>query len=280
MVSLIICSREPDISQGLKENIRETIGIQYELIVIDNSKNKYSIFQAYNEGVRLAKYPYLCFMHEDISYLSQDWGQKVLEHFNDKNIGCIGVIGGHLLSDTPSGWMHAGLVSGRTIKSDNSEICNLTEFAEKKAVEGVVVDGLWFCVPANIFEQIRFDDSTFNGFHCYDIDICLTIRALGKKIFVVNDILVQHFSDGNWDQSWVDNSIVCHRKWSNVLPQYAGMELSQKEIEIRTEMAEDVFSWIICYAHSQEQLKHTRTSMSLRLGKAILNPLKYIFKKK
>ena len=60
MISCIICSRRPDISAELKENIASTIGCEYELVVIDNSKNEYSIFSAYNEGVRRAKGDILC----------------------------------------------------------------------------------------------------------------------------------------------------------------------------------------------------------------------------
>lgn len=74
MLSLIICSRTPQISEELEKNIAETIGCEYELVVIDNSKNKYSIFRAYNEGVRLAKGDNLCFMHDDILYKTADWG--------------------------------------------------------------------------------------------------------------------------------------------------------------------------------------------------------------
>lgn len=55
MISCIICSRQPDISAELKENIATTVGCEYELVVIDNSKDEYSIFSAYNEGVRCAK---------------------------------------------------------------------------------------------------------------------------------------------------------------------------------------------------------------------------------
>ena len=55
MLSLIICSRHSDISDKLKDNIQKTIIAEYELIVIDNSKNKYSIFSAYNEGVKKAR---------------------------------------------------------------------------------------------------------------------------------------------------------------------------------------------------------------------------------
>ena len=68
MISIIICSRTASISDELNQNIDQTIGIPYELVVIDNSENLYSIFSAYNEGVKRSKYEMLCFMHDDIIF--------------------------------------------------------------------------------------------------------------------------------------------------------------------------------------------------------------------
>ena len=101
MISLIICSRSSDIDVALKENIKNTIGTDYELVIIDNSNNDYSIFSAYNEGVRRAKGDILCFMHEDILYRTEDWGKKIIAHFEDKSIGLIGFAGTHFLPSTP-----------------------------------------------------------------------------------------------------------------------------------------------------------------------------------
>ena len=62
MISIIICSRKANVPKELKENIASTIGCEYELCVIDNSRNEYNIFSAYNEGIRRAKGDILCFM--------------------------------------------------------------------------------------------------------------------------------------------------------------------------------------------------------------------------
>lgn len=66
MISIIICSRNSDISPTLIENIQHTIIVDNEVNVIDNSKNTYSIFSAYNEGVLRSKYPFLCFLHKGV----------------------------------------------------------------------------------------------------------------------------------------------------------------------------------------------------------------------
>ena len=55
MVSIVICNRGNRISPVLEKNISETIGIEYEVVCIDNSKNQYNIFQAYNIGVAKAR---------------------------------------------------------------------------------------------------------------------------------------------------------------------------------------------------------------------------------
>lgn len=113
MISCIICSRSAEIPQELKDNINATIGCDYELVVIDNSANKYSIFSAYNEGVRRAKGDILCFMHEDIEFLSKDWGKAVMAHFCNASLGVLGVVGGHCLPACPCSWWSAGINSGR-----------------------------------------------------------------------------------------------------------------------------------------------------------------------
>lgn len=75
MISIIICSKYSKINCELEQNIENTIGnMPFEIITINNSQNSYSIYQAYNKGIKEAKYPYLCFMHEDILFHTVNWG--------------------------------------------------------------------------------------------------------------------------------------------------------------------------------------------------------------
>lgn len=52
MISIIICNRKKVLDPKLENNIKSTIGIEYEIINIDNSDNRYNIFQAYNKGIQ------------------------------------------------------------------------------------------------------------------------------------------------------------------------------------------------------------------------------------
>ena len=84
MISIIICSVKKDERPKVEANIKTTIGdIKYEVLWIDNTENRYSIFQAYEEGTRKAQYKYLCFMHEDIVFHSQDWGRTCIKRMEE-----------------------------------------------------------------------------------------------------------------------------------------------------------------------------------------------------
>ncbi|MFL5742652.1 MAG: glycosyltransferase [Flavisolibacter sp.] len=221
MISIIICARRQDIAPELRDNIAETIGMDYEIIVIDNSQNHYTIFSAYNKGVSLSKYPLLLFMHDDIHYHTHDWGKKLIAHFKDEKVGGVGIAGTPYLSYTPGGWWSSGvghlylLQSGR--HTDVPQLQNY--FPEDSTAEEVVVlDGVWFCIRRELFNGIRFDENTFGGFHFYDVDITLQLHQAGYKLLCVRDILIHHLSMGVLDEKWVQNAFLFHEKWKEHLP--------------------------------------------------------------
>jgi len=289
MISLIICSRNSDISQNLKQNIQNTIGLEYELIVIDNSANRYSIFSAYNEGVRRAKYPYLCFMHDDILYHTQDWGKMVINHFKTENIGIIGVVGSHFMPSTPASWPSTQVYSINILqRSSINGITTTKHVTELEHLDGVsaevvALDGVWFCIAKDLFSIISFDDKTFKSFHFYDLDICFQARSAGYKVLVVSDILIEHFSGGCFNHVWFDNCIIFHNKWRKNLPQIAGVELTNDEIRIKEESVRDRFILSKEIYKLQAEIISIRHSKAYRLGKFLLKPfsfIRYIISKK
>ena len=280
MISCVICSRRPDISAELKENIASTIGCEYELIVIDNSKNEYSIFSAYNEGIRLAKGDILCFMHEDILYHTQGWGKIVKLYFvNDINLGVIGNVGTHMMPKTVSGWYHPMVYSGGCIQNTNGiKKLQIEEkylkMTNQNIIEVVAVDGMWFCAPAKLFTKIKFDQNTFSHFHCYDLDICMQVKMIGYKICVTNEIILEHKSYGNFDLQWYEDSRKFYEKWKDKLPLTSGLDITNEEINIRTDLVNQVMVWQNAYAQCNEELSKMRDSYAYRIGKIIVSFLK------
>src|ERR1044072_1025199 len=94
MISVIICSANERRIEKIRENVAATIGVEHELVIITNAKEIGGICKGYNAGAEQAVFDTLCFVHDDVTFLTQDWGQKALDHFNGKTPrGLIGLAG-------------------------------------------------------------------------------------------------------------------------------------------------------------------------------------------
>jgi GT2 family glycosyltransferase len=223
MLSIIVCSRNIELLKSLEKNIHESVGCIHELIIIDNSKNEYSIYSAYNEGVKKSKFPYLCFVHEDVEFLTSNWAEKVISHLNEPNTGLIGVAGGQAMLRVPLGWPSLNAyynITHSIYNKKNLKIEEKTTYPEKsdnKPISVVLLDGLFLCAKRELFNQIKFDEN-FKGFHGYDLDICLQAIHKGFYNYVVYDIEMKHFSTGKFDINFVKTVIKIHEKWSQYLP--------------------------------------------------------------
>ncbi len=221
MISLIICSRTPTITETLKTNIKATVGVAYEIVLIDNSANSFNIFEAYNLGVKQSKYPYLCFMHDDIIYHTENWGALVLRHFGDEKTGAIGIAGTPYVPYLPGSWWGGDLVNINILpiepenKNPIIHKCPPTSTNKNKVV---VLDGVWFCIRKTVFESISFDEVNYSGFHHYDVDTSMQVSKAGYDVYCVFDILVQHLSKGDMNKTWLKNALVFNKKWKSDLP--------------------------------------------------------------
>lgn len=93
MISIVICGRDNEIDTRLYNNIKDTIGVPFEIHYIKNSNNEYDLFSAYNKGVIASNYEFICFMHDDITYKTVNWGSLAVDKFSSAEVGAIGVAG-------------------------------------------------------------------------------------------------------------------------------------------------------------------------------------------
>ena len=248
MLSIIICSTHSTTDDALVSNIAATVGVDYEIVHIDNSQNTYNIFQAYNRGVALAKGDLLCFMHEDVQFHTQDWGKVVEGYLALDDVGAIGVAGGNVVLDSLD-WRFYGfdtmyLMQGTTTVEErpNYYIAHPANRPYHHAFSMVaVLDGVWMCMRRELFREIRFDDEHFHSFHLYDTDICMQINKAGKNNFVTYDVLLEHKSMGTFSESFKDSLSVFFQKWKTDLPMIKGMAVSQQEIDEALAKAQSVF---------------------------------------
>lgn len=207
----------------MANNIHDTIGCEYELIVADNSKNQFSIFSAYNWGIQKSNFLYLCFVHEDVEFQTINWGRIVIDYLNKPNTGFVGVAGGQAVLRVPFGWSSYNpfcSIIHSHISIDNKVVDEkkLLPKYPKNTIESVVtLDGVFLCAKRELFEEIKFDES-FNGFHCYDLDISFQAIIKGYRNYVVYDIDLKHFSKGKFDINYITSLLRFQEKWEDLLP--------------------------------------------------------------
>jgi len=225
MISIIISSYRQQYFSFLKKNIADTIGVEYEIIKVDNA-GKMGICEAYNIGAKKARYPYLCFVHEDVKFISTSWGVNLINHFiSDNNCGVIGVAGSIYKVRMLSTWWQpevAGIEPKRTNyiqyfeNTQTRDHMFLNPFAEKRSVVATL-DGVFLGVKKDRWKEILFDQNLLKGFHGYDLDFTLRV-GLRFNNYVVYDILLEHFSEGTISPDWFKQVYLVHKKNKKHLP--------------------------------------------------------------
>jgi glycosyltransferase involved in cell wall biosynthesis len=245
MISLIICSKCPETATSLAKNIQETIGVDYEIVHIDNSHRQYGICEAYNIGVERAKGDYLCFMHEDLIFHSYDWGASVEYYLGNGMTDMLGIAGSFYVPAHyywrfgKIGDVH--LIQGLHTYSEHPVYYNKgirwDVTAPLKRV--AIVDGCWFCIKKEHFldGKMRFDSETFKDFHLYDSDISMQANMAGLTISVPSDIIIEHTSEGFYTNAFKEGSTDFVNKWKDHLP-YAVKELGKDDEVITDDQAE------------------------------------------
>jgi glycosyltransferase involved in cell wall biosynthesis len=235
MISIIICSRSEQLIKTLTANVRDTIGVSFEIIAIDNSQNKYGICEAYNVGARQAKYDLLCFMHEDIGFLTPNWGQIVATILSKPNAGVLGVAGNTLQPNAPGGWGWSGSKAAEKYLGVNvvhtakghTEHTHLNHDG-RNLVEAVALDGLWLCCRKTVWEEFKFDAANLPGFHFYDVDFSVRVASKFTN-YITFDILIEHFSHGTFDRTWMKTALEYYKKKKGHLPVAAAQVTAETE---------------------------------------------------
>lgn len=168
---------------------------EYEIIVFDNGSNddtekflsqdktiKYirseknlGISGAYNRGAEEAIYPFLCFMHNDVFVLKDNWIKDIINFLKDTpEVGIVGLYGAKSIRKDAS-YRGKGIVHS---KKDNPRI-------DKPFEEVVGVDGLLMAISKELFIETGGFNEIFT-IHYYDKDLSMKAFLKNRRNYVIN----------------------------------------------------------------------------------------------
>lgn len=239
MFSIIVCSIRPNLAEILKKNIAATIGVPVEFIIHDNRNIGKGICQVYNECAERASYENLCFIHEDVEFVTENWGEIIAKKLAEDNCGVVGFAGSTVKTKALNGWgapLHSDNRTNYIYRYKNKEKFSENNPGKVDYSEVVSIDGLCLFCTKTRWSEIRFDDKTLKGFHCYDIDFTLALKVAGYRNYVCHKVIVKHFSNGSYDINWWKENKKMHEKWESKLPLYISptSELRKKYNEYMT----------------------------------------------
>lgn len=168
-----------------------------------------SIHEAYNEALEhFAAAPdleALVLMHEDVELYDPEFCGLVRRALQDPDVAIVGAVGAR---DVRSLAWWRGTIAGRVHESRGV----LDHGFEDPVVDAV--DGLLLVLSPWAVRTLRFDTETYTGFHAYDVDICFSARAAGKRVVVADLPLMHHTKGGYGDKAaWDAANAAFQAKW-------------------------------------------------------------------
>lgn len=236
MISIVICSINNGYLKNVSENISKTIGVEYELLVWDNIFEKKGICEVYNILADKARFPLLCFLHEDVFFETDSWGVTLEEMFAEHpEAGVVGLAGSSYKSAMYSGWYT------HNNRYDYFNYTHLTNGVRHKFRQPadpmsnvfpvVCIDGIFIACRREVWKDILFDENRLKGFHFYDIDFSLRAAMKYGVVVLMTIDLVHITQGGDYGDRWVETAFKYHTSADVRMPVYVNGLPSLPEVK-------------------------------------------------
>jgi SAM-dependent methyltransferase len=175
MISIVVVYNDERVFKevllaGLK---RQNAG--YELIALPNTDGRFkSAAEALNFGGSGATGKYIMFVHQDVELGCDSWLEKVED----------------ALDSTPD----VGVAGAAGVREKNGHAQLRGYIRDSGGVWGAPIDKLeevdtldecLLIIPKAVFKKLSFDEKTFDDWHCYGIDYCLSVSQSGLKAYAL-----------------------------------------------------------------------------------------------
>ena len=241
MISIIICSANAIKLHNTLESISKTIGYPYEVIVKDNRLAGDGICKVYNTCAMDANGDYLCFLHEDVVFNSENWGFELVNFINsNSNCGVVGCAGTDYISKYHAYWWRCGILEQNYRSFNSVDKKEITKIKTGRILENnpdgfsevIVLDGFFMFCKKTVWEDTRFDEKSFDRFHFYDVDFSFSQCLKGRKNYVCHTIDVTHLSLGTCNLDHYKAAKIYREKYNYILPYTIDNSLSSLKLEM------------------------------------------------
>jgi GT2 family glycosyltransferase len=242
LVSIVIPTRDRRalLEQAIRSVLDRTGYDRYEIVVVDNDSRdpetlrylerlaepcrvvrwagEFNFSAICNFGARHAGGDHLLFLNNDVEVLRPDWLTAMLEHAQRPEVGAVGA---KLLY--PDGRIqHAGVVVGvaggavhafRRWPGEPDRSVRLADLVRNCSA----VTAACLMVPRHVFEEVNgFDESLRVAFN--DVDLCLRIRARGRRIVYTPRALLIHWEGATRGRLHpVEDQRLFQERWAAVI---------------------------------------------------------------
>ena len=241
-ISIIVCSIDPRRLARLKSDLDRVLRQEdWELIHIADAR---SLCEGYARGLLRADGELIVFCHDDIGIVCEDFADRLRRHLAAHDL--IGVAG----SDYATGhsWHWAGPPHTASWVSlprpDGALVCGLLGAHGPMLRDAQVLDGVFLAGRRAVFEQIPFDADTFDGFHCYDLDLSYRACRAGLRCAVALDLLIWHQSGGDFGESWRRYADRLIAKFPELTPRAPSAPYRTGALVAESALAAPLYAWI------------------------------------
>ncbi len=178
-----------------------------------------SLSEIYNNGLNDSKNDIVVFLHDDIIIETTNVTPKIVRLFEENpEYGIIGVAGTDNL--TSGRWWDNrenmfGIVAHEHEGKRHVNHYSKQTFGDKPK-EVVIVDGVLMMVHKKRIKHTF--NQQFEGFHFYDLPICVENYMDGVKIGVTTKIRITHKSIGMVNKKWEKNKLLFEALYEKKLP--------------------------------------------------------------
>lgn len=216
-VSVVISTRKID--DNYLEHVSKMFSHPKTEIIAYENNGEVSLAKLYNKGLSESKNDIVVFIHDDLILETKNITPKIIKLFeNNPEYGIIGLAGtDNLISSV--WWEDRSSMYG-IVGHEHEGKRHVNHYSKgdytEKLKEVVVIDGLFMMVHKNRLKHM-FNEQ-FDGFHFYDLPICLENHLDGVKIGVTTRIRVTHKSIGMVNKKWEKNKLLFEALYEKTFP--------------------------------------------------------------